>query len=488
MSKTKYLLRRSDVLIFLACIIASSFIFLNTTHRFNNLLLFLPAVYGCCYMFILAPTHIRTGSRTVFWFSVVEFIRLVFVPCYESVSEYVGFYGFKTEDIFLLGRSVLLMAYECVFVSIFLAFVLRKLTKQTEKEAKVEPLGNNKIALIFVLLLGILIYFTVSEVNRTLNFMMLASNSVKIRALTAGSKSSLAVGLITFTYDAFKCGFVLILDYAYRKYTLFGKNSYVFLAVFAGLITIGIINGESRSSIVYTLYAVMVCLGLCFKRYKKLITRIVALCGIMVLVGMTIYRLFAVYNYASYATALQERTLQANYIPSFIECYALGPQSVACGITFSDTMSGKFTVGTFFYDIFRPFMGLNVIAKLFKGNTSIEMYNSWMSGVEGKSNGIFLQISNQGYDYFGLLLAPLFACAFLWIAIYIEKKLKKTNTLFLVYFYNTVYIRMATCMIAGTMSGYITSITMTLIMCGVIYLLQKIVNSTVWKSKGPALG
>ena len=166
MSRTKYSLRRRDVLIFLVCIVASAFIFLNSTHQFNNLLLFLPTVYGFCYAFILAPTHIRTGSKTVFWFSVVEFIRLVFVPCYESVSEYVGFYGFGTEDLSLLGRSVLLMAYECVFVSIFLAFVLRKTTKQTvEVQAGVEPLGNSRIALIFVLLFSHLFFGEAITVN-----------------------------------------------------------------------------------------------------------------------------------------------------------------------------------------------------------------------------------------------------------------------------------------------------------------------------------
>jgi hypothetical protein len=142
-------------------------------------------------------------------------------------------------------------------------------------------------------------------------------------------------------------------------------------------------------------------------------------------------------------------------------------------------MQNDFTIGTFFYDIFRPFMGLNFIAKAFNSSTSIMMYNSWFSGIQGKSNGLFLQISNQGYCYFGLLFAPVYACIFLRIAIFIERELKKTQTLFLVFFYNYVYIRLATCVIAGTMSGYISTMTMALIMCGAIYLLQKLVSSTV---------
>jgi len=50
--------------------------------------------------------------------------------------------------------------------------------------------------------------------------------------------------------------------------------------------------------------------------------------------------------------------------------------------------------------------------------------------------------------------------------------------LFLTFFYNYVYIRVATCVTAGTMSGYISTISMTVIMCGAIYLFQKLFSST----------
>ena len=480
MTDRKLRIRGRDGLIFLICFVASSVILMSDAHGFNNILLFLPIVFGLCYILILAPLRYRTGSKTVLWFTIAEFIRLVFVPCYESINQYVGFYGFSTEDTTLLIRSVVLMSYECLFVSIFLVVALRhKIDDIAEDEVEVAPLGNDAVALVIVLLMGILIYLFVPEVKRTLNFLVLESNSEKIRALTTGSQSSLSVGLITFTYDAFLCGFIIALDYAKRKYDISGRKLYVFIAAVFGMIAVSIINGESRSTIVYTLYAITQCLCICFKKYKKNITRILLISGGVVLLGMTAYRLFAAYKYSSYSAALQGGSLRANYIPAFIEMYCLGPQSVACGIHFSDLMQNDFTIGTFFYDIFRPFMGLNFIAKAFNSSTSIMMYNSWFSGIQGKSNGLFLQISNQGYCYFGLLFAPVYACIFLRIAIFIERKLKKTQTLFLIFFYNYVYIRLATCVIAGTMSGYISTMTMALIMCGAIYLLQKLVSSTV---------
>ncbi len=479
MSNRILLIRKGDALLFIICVAVSLIIYLSDMHEFNNLLLYLPLVYGLCFILILAPLRIRTGSKTVFWFIIAEFIRLVFVPCYSALNEYVGFYGFSTRDTSLLERSILLMSYEFVFISIFLLIALRNTIKETDNGGiKIKLLGNDAIALVFVLLVGLILYFVVPEVNRSLNFLLLEPNSTKVRALNAGSQSSLSVGLIRFTYSAFLCGFIIALDYAKRRYDISGKKLYVFMGVIAGLLTVSIINGESRSAVVCSLYAVTQCLCVCFRKYRKIIIRILAIGAIAILLGMTVYRLFAVYGYSSYGSALQGASLRDNYVSSFIESYCLGPQSVACGIYFSDIMQENFTIGTFFYDIFRPFMGLNIIVKKFISNTSIMMYNSWFSGIEGKSSGIFLQISNQGYCFFGLFLAPVFACIFLRISIYIEKKLKQVKTLFLVFFYNFTYIRLATCVIAGTMSGYITTITMALMMYGIIYLFQKLVSST----------
>ena len=480
MSNRKLLIRGGDALLFVVCIAASSLIILSNIHEFNFLLMFLPLVFGLCYVFILAPLRIRTGSKTVVWFAVTEFIRLVFVPCYEALNEYVGFYGFSTRDISLLSRSVLLMSYECVFISIFLLIALRNAIKETDAEGiKVQPLGNDAITLGLVLVFGFIIYFTVPEVKRSLNFLLLKPDSAKIGEVISETRTTLSTVLITFTYYAFLCGFIIALDYAKRRYDISGKKLYVFIGVIAGLFTVSIINGESRSLVIYSLYAILQCLSISFRKYRKIIVRILTIGAIVVLLGMTFYRLFTVYKQSSYSSALQGTSLRENYVPSFIEMYCLGPQSVACGIHFSDINQGNFTADTFFYDIFRPFMGLNIIAKKISGSTSIMMYNSWFYGIEGRDYGIFLQIANQGYCYFGLFLAPVFACIFLRIAIYIEKKLKQKKTLFLVFFYNFTYIRLATCVIAGTMSGYITSITMALLMCGTIYVFQKLFTSTV---------
>ena len=481
MSKRKILVRGKDFLLFMIGVFASVFVLLMNRHEFNKLSFILPLVFSACYLFLLAPVRNRTKSKTVFWFAIAETLRLVFVPCFEAVSSYVGFYGFSTQDSSLLHRAVLLMAYECVFVSVFLVFATRNMDSREHEDLgdNIAPLGRDRVGLAIIVIIGIIIFFAVPEVRKNINFFLLESNSEKVRALTAGSHSSLVTGLIALTYDAFLCLFILVLDWAKNRFVDSEKKGYVFLAVVMGLLTVSVINGESRSTLVYTLYAVVICLRGSFRQYAKFITRVLVIAGVLVLVGMTTYRLFSVYKYGSYQEAVVGGSLRDNYFPAFVEMYFLGPQSVACGLKFCEEMSSQFSIATFLYDIFRPFMGLNFIAERFGGKTSIMMFNSWFSGVQGKSNGIFLQITNQGYDYFGFIFAPVFTCFFYWISVWIEKKLATVKSLFIAFFLNMILIRTSTCVVGGTMSGYITQITMIMLICGALYLGQKAVTSTL---------
>ena len=479
-----------DLWVFVLCILVTVASIMLNVHSFYHFLAILPITYGVCYLTLLAPIRIKTKSKTVVLFSIAEFIRLVFVPLYESISSYVGFYGFSTNDSTLINRAILLMAYECFFISVFLFVATRNnqvLSYGQKDNPTLLPLGKDRVGLLIIVMIGIAIFFAVPEVNKNLNFLFLSSNSDKVRALSTDSKSPLMTGLILISYYAILCIFLLVLDSAKKKYDFSPKKRYVALALLFGLGAVCVINGESRSTIVYTLFAVIACLQKSFEKYSKAIAQVVVVVGFFVLTGMTAYRLYSVYDYSSYGAALQGGTIRENYFSSFIEMYFLGPQSVACGLSFFDMSRSSFDIGTFLYDIFRPFMGLNFIAELFNGKTSILMYNSWFSGVEGKSNGLFLQISNQGYCYFGFFLAPLFACVFYKVSLLIERHLKKEKSLFLTFFFNYILIRTSTCVIGGTMSGFITQLTMTLLLSGALYWGQKVVGTTLFTRRSRLL-
>ena len=308
--------------------------------------------------------------------------------------------------------------------------------------------------------------------------MALSSASDKVRDIEAGGTSSVFTGLMAYVHDAFLCIFILVLDRNAKKFEMTGRKRYVWISTFAGLITISVIFGESRATIVYTLYAVISCLWHKFEKHKNSILILTGVTALVVFLGMTVYRLFAVYKYSSYSVALESGGYMGqNYYSKFMESYLLGPQAVASGIDFKNQFAGSFSVIRFIFDIFRPFMGFNLILKRISVTPSITLYNSWLSGVAGRSNGSFLQITVQGYCYFGFLLSPLFTCIFLWISVKIENWMNRETNLFIYFFLCYVFIRTSTCVLGGTLSGYITNLSMTFLMCGFFVLLQKLFSS-----------
>ena len=163
-----------------------------------------------------------------------------------------------------------------------------------------------------------------------------------------------------------------------RRYDISGKKLYVFIGVIAGLFTVSIINGESRSLVIYSLYAILQCLSISFRKYRKIIVRILTIGAIVVLLGMTFYRLFTVYKQSSYSSALQGTSLRENYVPSFIEMYCLGTIG-SLRNSFSD-INQETLLQIRFY-IFQTIYGFEHYRQKI-GSTSIMMYNSWFYGIE----------------------------------------------------------------------------------------------------------
>ena len=415
--------------------------------------------------------------------AVCEFLRCVVLPVFIAFSDYTGFGLYSTNDGGVLFEAVMLMAWEMIVIFVFLHFYIRNHAIKTYEIHEVS-LADNRYAIYFIILAGILIYFASPQIRRYISFLAISSASDKIRGIEAGGLSSIVTGLMTFVHNAFLCIFIVVLDTNAKKYRANQRRFYVWFSTLVGLITISLIFGESRATIVYTLYAVISGLRLKFEKHRKGIIIVAGLTAFAIIVGMTVYRLFAVYKFSSYSAALENGGYMGqNYDSRFMESYLLGPQSIAAGIEFKNLYKGNFSVIRLIFDIFRPFMGFNIILKRFSVTPSITLYNSWLTGVAGRSNGNFLQITAQGYCYFGFLFSPLFTCIFLWISVKIENWMKKETNLFVYFFLCYVFIRTSTCVLGGTMSGYITNLSMTFLMCGLFVMLQKLFSSFVRRQR-----
>lgn len=474
---TKSSVRSKDLFVFIISFLCFCFVlfFNNKDHYF--LLPVMPLAYGFCYLFVLAPVLSLKKSMTGFLVAICEFLRCVFMPIVIVCSDYSGFGVFSTIDRELLDHALLLMLYELFITFVFLNLTIRNYLINIPISIN-KTLKNRKVLFLLVGI-GFVIFTLTPQLQNSINFMLLNPDSEKVRALSAGEFGSVFTAISAYVHQAFLCIFILILDYCSRKYNIYDNKKYVRIAIISGLLTVCVIFGESRSGIIYTLFAVVSCLLFKFPNYKKRIVVSLSLSAIFILLGMTLYRLFAVYSFSSYDVAFASGGLRQNYFSGFMEAYLLGPQSVAAGLEFSNIFSDDFTFERFLYDLFRPFMGFNIFLKDFNLQTSITMYNSWIFDTVGKSNGVFLQITNQCYCYLGFIFSPLFACFFIGLSIKLENWMKRTDNLFVFFFLNYVFIRTSTCVLGGTMSGYITTCSMTLLLTTAFFLTQKLLGRLV---------
>ncbi len=472
-TRSKYTVKFPDMMILLISAVCSGLFLLVNKKDYCISIAILPVLFGICYILFAAPTIRRTNSRTMTIVAVCEFLRCVVLPVYVAFSDYTGFGWFSTDDSQLIFHAVSLMAWEMVVIFVFLHFVIDR-NRVLETENREVKLGGNKNAIYLILLIGLIIYVASPQVRKYINFLTLDSATDKVRGVVAGEMSTLLTGLTSYVHYAFLCVFILVLDAASQKSLISGKRIHLWIAVLVGLITVSVIFGESRATIVYTLYAVISCLRLKFNRHEKLMILVLVISAVIVFIGMTVYRLFAVYKYSSYSDAIAEGGYMGqNYLSRFLESYLLGPQSIAAGIEFKNTFAGSFTVERLLFDLFRPCMGFNFLLRRLDMDTTLTLYNSWLFGVAGRSNGNFLQITSQCYCYLGFLLSPLFACLFLWISVKIENWMRRTQNLFIFFFLSYVFIRTSTCVLGGTMSGYITNLSMTFLICGFFFVMQR---------------
>ena len=485
LSKThhnKFNITIGDIKIFFVCVICAIYVFIINRFDYYAALPFLPFCYGLFYLVILSPVVNFKKARIGMIVAVCEFLRCVFLPVFISFTDISEYNSYFIKDNDVLNLAILLMIYEMFVLFLFTRFIITKKQHFFTREKSVNLPKNDKTILLIMAVLSIIVFLVWPEMKGEVSFLFLDASSDRVRTIVRDNYSTINLIIIKFLQFSLFSLFIITLDYCSKKYDIYSDNIYIWLSVIAGILTMSFIFRESRITIIYTFFAIFSCLLLKFPSYKKRITILLGFSAVFLIVGMTIYRLFAVYNFSSYISALDSSNIKDNYWSSFLDSYLLGPQSVALGVTFKNAFANFFTIENFFYDIFRPFIGINFFLKDIDMDTTITMYNSWLHNTTDQSNGLLLQITNQCYCYLGFLLSPLFVCFFVWLSAKFEILMQRTNNLFVFFFLNYVYIRTITSMFCGTMSGIITTCSMTALFAGVIFLVQKSFSSLFGKS------
>lgn len=456
------------------------FIICNTVPS-NRIMVILPLIYAFGYLFLLSQAIRMRRSKTTMLFAACEFLRMVVLVFITGYTNQYGFNAFQTNDSELLTTATLLIAYEFIIGSLVVYIYSVNHSSRESEDNTVSVSYGEKIGIFLVIVSAIVLYLAFPGIRKQINFLSLDAGEEKVRATTTGAYSSMMVLLMNYIHYAYLCIFIIAASWASKKYNKGERYFYYLFSIIIGLIVVATIFGESRATLVYTAFAVLACLSRLFPKYRRRTVLWVIAGMAAVIAGMTIYRLFIVYRYSSYSNAIAAGPrVRDNYYIYFLESYLLGPQSVAAGVKLGKSLSSRFTLARLIFDFLRPCMGFNVLLK----NTSIDMsttlYNSMLYGTT-RSNGFFLQITAQGYCYFGFAFAPIFLVLFLLLAFRFEKWIKQTNSLFVFFFLNYIHIRLATVVLGGTMSGFITTTSMLVLIMGLFWLIQRFTRDSIEK-------
>jgi len=132
-------------------------------------------------------------------------------------------------------------------------------------------------------------------------------------------------------------------------------------------------------------------------------------------------------------------------------------------------------ISSLIYEVLRCTIGISFFTK----NTSIdlptELFNRFISGGD-RISGYFIPISVE----FGVCIipaiGPLLTVLVLVISMKIEGIIRSTHSPFWVFFLSYIYIRLATCLVAGNLATIITATTTVLAIAIILQMLSRLTS------------
>lgn len=427
------------ILFFLTAFISCfACIFNNKMENGFEYIAIFPVVYILFAMIIflqlkLLKKNKSKGMITIYTFLILQWLRLVLLPLVGSISGYFQYYNFFIDEKSLY-TSTLLILLETVF-TFLLCIVIIYYSKSSNNYPikKFKMLGNKYIYFIFIFISFILFVF---YGRNQYSFFVIPLSKERLSSSILIRDGSISTSIIDYGLSFFVINYLF---WCYKKYRINDEKRYLYLALVGILFRLCLISSEGRMSQIYLTGTFLLLLPQLFPKYKKKIIRGILIVSFAVVGLMTVYKVFAAFLYDSYYEAIKQSSFELKDTASQIDIYFYGIKTIARNVFYLQ-QSG---LGVFhsIFDILRNTFGLHYF---FKGMdyTTLEYYNLFLYNGQSTSGHLFSSIA-YGYQYFGLLLAPLCTCFNLVISLFIERSLKKIKYIELYYIVSIIFIRVS---------------------------------------------
>lgn len=405
------------IIVFLISIITSFYIAYNTDYPGYENLFLLPLIYGCLFVFLIAPVLFKSTNIFLIVISIYTFTRYVIIP---FLIVYTGLYGGRSPVPPLptsYSLALNLMIYEIIAVSIVLFFAFKNVKRNIGTENEVKLPKTIFFYIVFVFLSLVMLVISPGAIN---SFAFLMPSETTGGIATGSTLQNITFySLLTTKYLIF----LILMSFFYKKYQATDNNIYVIFAFITVLLNIAIIFGDNRADFIVS---AIVSIILFYKLFPKQ-ARFASL--------ILIILIFIITGFISEHRNNQTLTGGADELVDFthtLQVYMGGPYNVALAVETAELNPDSRTLFNFSYDMLRPAIGFNFLLRGLDVKMSNEHFNERYFYSDRYSQ--IIPMIGQGYFYFGFFGAPIIIIIFILLARFILSIIQKQSRIELIFF------------------------------------------------------
>ncbi len=403
---------------------------------------FMPIIY--MFIFLLSINFItKTDYKiTATVFFAFQWIRFCLMPAIIAIAGENCENNGISVSVSHLRLATVLISLEFIVSSIFLWFMARKKIKIREK-TRLHLSGSTFAYFLFGILAVFIFLYNLRRGVRLVNFLVIPAGSEERLGDIVDTSTVIARQIFLL---ATMIAFLVVTNYCVKRYNLTQKQKYFYISIIVALLNVCIIIGERRSAQIYTAFCCCYVLILAYPYKKKKILFWVCGTAGIVIIFMSIYKVFNAFAYASYEEAMNNAEFTIGGFSQTLQSYFLGPQNVALAIRFAK--SSHLNLFNLIFDFCRSTVPISFLFKNSGVTTSVMFNNYLYHGAQ--DSGHLLSSVGYGYIYGGILFCWCTMVLNIACALFCEKMLKTRKNYEEIYLWAYVMMRFVFSLIINT--------------------------------------
>lgn len=413
-------------LLSICSILSGIYIYFNNVTYGDEYLAILPVTYGLFLLLLYFTTPLSRKNIFIFSFLLVSFARYVLHP---SLSTYLGGYNGRShlaplDETYI--EAIFLMSYELIIVGgaiICFESIYKNKLRQNHLFDSRAAFGIKTSVILF--LMSILLLVSFPQAIFTISFVIPNTFGEDVSDINSGAM--FASMFFIFSKNILAINLIYHLSH---KYSTTQRKKYLYAAVFFSLITMLIYSGTNRTDFLINVIVVFLLL---YYLFGKVILKYAVM-----FIGVLVFILVLITQHREYVNNTANNLELKN---DYMQTYFGGVYNVAIGLEIEKNYPEASSASVFFFDIFRPMIGINLLIKNMDIKYSNIYFNDRMWRHVDRRSQILPMVA-QSNLFFGKIGAPILSLLFIILAYALIFLSKKDIALELNFFITLVLFRL----------------------------------------------